>query len=63
MGGVRRTTITVSRVIKDRFLGYVGAPKRFSSADEALAALLDLADGKEEMERRSEAKIIGVRGR
>jgi len=45
-----RTTITVSRAVKDRFLGFIGAPKKFSSADEALIALLDQyesEDGKE----------------
>ena len=37
-----QTTITVSKKIKNRFLEEViGAPKRFSNADEAMKALMD----------------------
>lgn len=48
MEGNGRTTITVSRKVKNRFLKFIGAPKRYSSADEALVALLDRFDGKGE---------------
>jgi len=50
MEGSGRTTITVSKETKDRFLKFVGAPKRFPGADEAMQALLDRnksEDGKE----------------
>ena len=50
MEGSGRTTITVSRETKDRFLEFIGAPKRFPGADEAMRALLDQyksEDGKE----------------
>ena len=50
MEGSGRTTITVSRETKDRFLEFIGAPKRFPGADEAMTALLDKfesEDGKE----------------
>jgi hypothetical protein len=41
MEGSERTTITVSRKTKDRFLRFIGAPKRFQGADAAMKALLD----------------------
>ena len=41
------TTITVSRAIKDRFLDFVGAPKRFRNADQAMTALLDNFENKD----------------
>lgn len=36
-----QTTITVSRAVKTRFLKFIGIPKKFSNADDALTALLD----------------------
>jgi len=55
-----RTTITVSRSIKDRFLEFVGAPKRFENADEALTALLDNYDGKDKRAKVQEEIVDGV---
>jgi hypothetical protein len=45
--GRTTTTITVSRAIKDRFLDFVGAPKRFKNADLAMTALLDNYENKD----------------
>lgn len=40
--GGKRTTITVARSVKNRFLRkIIGAPKKFKSADEAMTALMD----------------------
>lgn len=47
MEGEGRTTITVSRTIKDRFLEFIGAPKKYKSADHALSALLDNYENKD----------------
>jgi len=55
-----RTTITVSRSVKDRFLEFVGAPKRYVNADEALVALLDSFEGKEKRGRGQEETVDGV---
>ena len=50
MEGGKRATIMVSRETKTRFLKFIGIPKRFENADEALRVLLDKSkseDGKE----------------
>lgn len=61
MGGSDRTTITVSRKVKNRFLRFVGAPKKYDSADEALVALMDKWDGKGEVRSASEGRSDGVK--
>jgi len=53
-----RTTITVSRSIKDRFLEFVGAPKRFENADVALTTLLDNFESKDK--KKLEETVDGV---
>jgi predicted metal-dependent hydrolase len=55
-----RTTITVSRSIKDRFLEFVGAPKRFGNADEALTTLLDSYETKDKRGKLQEETVDGV---
>jgi hypothetical protein len=55
-----RTTITVSRSIKDRFLEFVGAPKRFENADEALTTLLDNFDANDKRAKGKEEIVDGV---
>ena len=45
--GQRLTTITVSRAIKARFLEFIGAPKKFKNADQAMTALLDNFENKD----------------
>lgn len=46
-GTDKRTTISVSQATKDRFLEFIGAPKRYESADKALSVLLDAFKAKE----------------
>ena len=53
-----QTTITVSRSIKNRFLEFVGAPKRFDNADEAMTALLDSYETKDK--KLKEEMVDGV---
>jgi len=55
-----RTTITVSRSIKDRFLEFVGAPKRFENAGEALTTLLDNFDANDKRAKGKEEIVDGV---
>jgi len=55
-----RTTITVSRSIRDRFLEFVGAPKRFENADEALTTLLDNFDANDKRAKGKEETVDGV---
>jgi hypothetical protein len=55
-----RTTITVSRSIKDRFLEFVGAPKRFGNADEALTTLLDNFEANDKRAKGKEEIVDGV---
>jgi hypothetical protein len=55
-----RTTITVSRSIKDRFLEFVGAPKRYDNADEALTTLLDNFESKDKRGKLQEETVDGV---
>jgi hypothetical protein len=55
-----RTTITVSRSIKDRFLEFVGAPKRFENADEALTTLLDNFDANDKRAKGKEEIVDGA---
>ena len=63
MEGEGRTTITVSRKVKNRFLKFIGAPKKYTSADEALVALLDRFDGKGEQSILEETKHGARSGR
>ena len=60
MNGGAKTTITVSRVVKDRFLAFVGAPKRYPSADEALVALLNCFERREKKKTTKEDQDHGA---
>ena len=43
----KRTTITMTQATKDRFLEFVGAPKKYESADKALSVLLDAFEARD----------------
>ncbi len=57
--GRTTTTITVSSAVKDRFLEFVGAPKRFKNADLAMIALLDNYEAKDARGKQEET-VDGV---
>ncbi len=58
--GRTTTTITVSSAVKDRFLEFVGAPKRFKNADLAMTALLDNYENKDSRGKLEEKVNGGV---
>jgi len=60
MEGEGRTTIGVSREVKARFLRFIGLPKRYPSADEALVALLNCFERREKKKATTEDQDHGA---